>query len=209
LATSDYVTLHVPATPLTKMMIGEAQLAAMKPGSYLLNASRGSVVDLDALAEVLRSGHLAGAAVDVYPKEPRAAGESFESPLRGLPNVVLTPHIGGSTEEAQESIGHEVSATLIRFVNTGATTGAVNFPQVELPPVHGKHRILNVHRNVPGVMNSINRIFSERDANIHAQYLSTDESIGYLIIDLDVGVSDDAMSAIAELPTSIKTRILY
>lgn len=209
LAASDYVTLHVPATPQTRMMIGAPQLAAMKKGAYLLNASRGSVVDLDELAAALSRGDLAGAAIDVYPKEPRGSGEGFESPLRGLPNVILTPHIGGSTEEAQESIGHEVAATLISFVNTGATTGAVNFPQVELPPVDGKHRILNVHRNVPGVMNSINRIFSERGANIHAQYLSTDASIGYLIIDLDIDVSDDATSAIAELPTSIKTRILY
>lgn len=209
LAEADFVSLHVPETPQTRNMIGQHELAMMQRGSYLLNASRGTVVVIEALAAALREGHLAGAAVDVYPKEPKSSTETFDSPLRGLPNVVLTPHIGGSTEEAQETIGREVAATLIKLVNSGATTSAVNFPNVELPPVANTHRILNVHRNVPGVMSAINRILSEHDANIHGQYLATNEAVGYLICDLDQGVSGDVKDAIAALDTSIRTRILY
>lgn len=209
LAASDFVTLHVPATAQTKEMIGPAEIAAMRRGSYLINASRGSVVVIPALAEALHAGHLAGAAVDVYPEEPEENGDGFESPLRGLSNVILTPHIGGSTSEAQEAIGREVGGTLIRFVNSGATTGAVNFPQVELPPVPGTHRILNVHRNVPGVLRDINRIVGERNANIHSQVLSTDAQVGYLVMDLDDDVSNEVKNDISALPTSIKTRILY
>src|SRR5579863_6875608 len=145
LAQADFVTLHVPETPQTKHMIGAEQLAAMKKGACLLNASRGTVVVIEALAEALKSGHIGGAAVDVYPSEPESNTDTFETPLRGLSNVILTPHIGGSTEEAQEAIGREVSAALIKFVNQGATTGAVNFPQVELPMSKGAHRILNIH----------------------------------------------------------------
>ncbi len=209
LAESDYVTLHVPETPQTKGMIGPAEIAAMKKGACLLNASRGTVVDLDALAAALKKGDLAGAAVDVYPEEPETNSDGFASPLRGLANVILTPHIGGSTEEAQEAIGREVAAALIKYVNSGATTGAVNFPQVELPQARGTHRILNVHRNVPGVMRDITKIISDRGANIHAQQLSTDPDIGYLVVDLDQEVSHDVKDAISTLPTSIKTRILY
>jgi D-3-phosphoglycerate dehydrogenase len=206
---ADFVTLHVPATPQTKEMIGAEQLAAMRKGSYLLNASRGSVVALPALAEAIRQGHLAGAAVDVYPEEPEADRDGFVTPLRGLPNVILTPHVAGSTSEAQAAIGREVAGTLIKFVNAGATTGAVNFPQVELPKTEGLHRILNTHRNVPGVLRDINRIVSEREANIRAQVLATDPGIGYLIMDLEQDVSDEVHAAIAALETSIKTRILY
>jgi D-3-phosphoglycerate dehydrogenase len=210
LAESDYVTLHVPATNLTEGMIGAEELAKMKAGAYLLNASRGSVVDLDALADAIRGEHLAGAAIDVYPSEPRTKkSNEFESPLIGLPNVFLTPHIGGSTEEAQEAIGLEVSATLTRFVNQGSTAGAVNFPNIDLPMTEGTHRILNAHRNVPGVMRDISRILSESNANIHAQQLATDANVGYLITDLDQGMSVDVKQAIAALETSIKTRILY
>ncbi|MBK9071260.1 MAG: phosphoglycerate dehydrogenase [Myxococcales bacterium] len=209
LGQSDFVTLHVPETPQTHRMIGAAELAAMKPGGYLLNASRGTVVDIDALAAALTRGHLAGAAVDVYPKEPETNAETFESPLRGLPNVILTPHVGGSTEEAQAAIGLEVSASLLGFINAGHTAGAVNFPQVELPPSQGAHRILNVHRNVPGVLGAINKIVSDLGANIRSQVLATNSDIGYLAMDLEHNVSDQVRAQIAALPTNIKTRILY
>ncbi len=209
LEVADFVTLHVPETPRTRDMIGPDELARMKPGACLLNASRGSVVVIDALADAIRRGHLGGAAIDVYPEEPEGNSDGFASPLRGLPNVILTPHIGGSTEEAQEAIGREVSAALIKYVNTGATTGAVNFPHVELPVDRGAHRILNVHRNVPGVLRDINRIVSDCNANIRAQVLSTDVDIGYLVMDLDQDVSQDVTRGIAALPTSIKTRILF
>lgn len=211
LAVADFVTLHVPETRETKDMIGAAELAQMKKGSYLLNASRGTVVVIPALAEALSKGHLAGAAIDVFPEEPAANGPGFESPLRGLSNVLLTPHVGGSTAEAQEAIGREVASALIRFVNQGATTGAVNFPQVELPPLEGRetHRILNVHRNVPGVLRDITRIVSDLNANIEAQTLSTDPDIGYLVMDIGRDVSEEVQKAIAALPTNIRTRILF
>lgn len=209
LAISDFVTLHVPETPQTRNLIGAAELARMKPGACLLNASRGTVVDIDALAAALASGHIGGAAVDVYPEEPESNSDGFASPLRGLSNVILTPHIGGSTEEAQEAIGREVSAALIKLINGGATTGAVNFPQIEVPVTPGAHRILNVHRNVPGVLRDINKIVSDRNANIRAQVLATDPDIGYLIMDLDRDVSGDVKREIGALETSIKTRILF
>ncbi|KFE62677.1 phosphoglycerate dehydrogenase [Hyalangium minutum] len=208
LAESDFVTLHVPATPSTNMMMGAAELAKMKKGACLINASRGSVVDIPALARALRSKHLGGAAVDVYPEEPETNSDGFVTELQNLPNVVLTPHIGGSTEEAQESIGREVATSLIKFVRSGATTGSVNFPQVEVPLIPNTHRILNVHRNIPGVLRDINRIVSDMNANIHAQVLSTDSNIGYLVMDLDQDVSAQVCTAIAGLNTDIKTRIV-
>jgi D-3-phosphoglycerate dehydrogenase len=206
---ADFVTLHVPETAQTRNLIGAAELGRMRPGACLLNASRGTVVAIDALADALRRGHIGGAAIDVYPDEPESNSDGFASPLRGLPNVILTPHIGGSTEEAQEAIGREVATALIKYVNTGATTRAVNFPQIELPLSPGAHRILNVHRNVPGVLRDINRIVSDHNANIRAQVLSTDPDIGYLIMDLDQDLSQDVKRAIAGLDTSIKTRILF
>ncbi|APR87896.1 D-3-phosphoglycerate dehydrogenase [Minicystis rosea] len=206
---SDFVSLHVPATAETREMIGEAELARMRKGSYLLNASRGSVVVISALAAALQSGHLAGAAIDVYPEEPESNSDGFITALQGLANVILTPHVGGSTEEAQEAIGREVSETLSRFVTTGATRGAVNFPQVELPPYKEAHRILNVHRNVPGVLRDVNAIVSDLNANIDSQVLSTDAQIGYLIMDLNHDVSTEVSRAIAALPTNIRTRVLY
>lgn len=209
LAVSDFVTLHVPETPQTKNMIGHAELAKMKPGACLLNASRGTVVEIEPLAAAIKAGHVGGAAVDVYPDEPESNSDGFASPLRGLSNVILTPHIGGSTEEAQEAIGREVSAALIKYINTGATTGAVNFPHIEVPIARGAHRILNVHKNVPGVLRDINRIVSDHNANIRAQVLSTDPDIGYLVMDLDQDVSQDVKKAVAALSTSIKTRILF
>lgn len=209
LAQSDFVTLHVPETPSTKNMIGAEELALMKPGACLLNASRGTVVVIDALADAIKRGHINGAAVDVYPEEPETNSDGFSSPLRNLPNVILTPHIGGSTEEAQEAIGAEVSASLIKFINTGATTASVNFPQVELPVTKGTHRLLNVHKNVPGVLRDINKIVSDMSANIRAQLLATDQDIGYLIMDLDHDVSQDVRKAVAALETNIRTRILF
>ncbi|MFO0615331.1 MAG: phosphoglycerate dehydrogenase [Polyangiaceae bacterium] len=208
LSESDFVTLHVPETRETKNMIGAAQIARMRKGAYLLNASRGTVVVIEELASALRSGHLAGAAVDVYPEEPEANGNGFESELRGLPNVILSPHIGGSTMEAQEAIGKEVSTSLAKFVSRGVTTSAVNFPEVERPLVAGKHRILNVHRNVPGVLRDINRIVSDSHANIHAQVLATDQHIGYLVMDLDQDVSEEVCAKVGQLETSLRTRIL-
>jgi len=209
LGEADFVSLHVPATPQTKNMIGAAELGRMKKGSYLLNASRGTVVDIGALAGALKEGHLAGAAIDVFPSEPESNDQPFASELQKLPNVILTPHIGGSTSEAQEAIGREVATSLTKFVNAGATTGAVNFPGIELPPEPGTHRILNVHRNVPGVLGDINGIVSGLKANIHSQLLSTDANIGYLIMDLDQDVSNDVRRAISALPTDVRTRILY
>jgi D-3-phosphoglycerate dehydrogenase / 2-oxoglutarate reductase len=209
LGEADFVSLHVPATRETHEMIGPEELAQMKRGSYLLNASRGTVVQIPALVAALKSGHLAGAAIDVYPEEPETNGEGFVTPLQNVPNVVLTPHIGGSTGEAQASIGREVATSLLKFVNTGATTGAVNFPQIEMAQTSGTHRILNVHRNVPGVLRDVNRIVSERNANIHSQMLATDPDIGYLIMDLDQDVSREVRDDIAALETNIRTRILY
>jgi D-3-phosphoglycerate dehydrogenase / 2-oxoglutarate reductase len=206
---AHFVSLHVPATPETRWMIGEAEIARMRKGAYLLNASRGSVVQIPALAAALRRGHLAGAAIDVFPEEPESNSDAFESELRGLPNVILTPHIGGSTEEAQEAIGREVAHSLAQFVTIGATTSAVNFPKVELPPLKGTHRILNVHKNVPGVLRDVNRIVSDLNANIDSQFLSTDPNIGYLIMDLSQDVSAEVSRRIAALETNIRTRVLY
>jgi D-3-phosphoglycerate dehydrogenase len=206
---ADFVSLHVPATQETKNMIGEGELAAMKRGAHLLNASRGSVVVIPALADAIRRGQLGGAAIDVYPDEPESNSEGFVSELQNLPNVILTPHVGGSTEEAQEAIGREVSDTLTRFAKVGSTRGAVNFPQAEAAPLKDAHRILNVHRNVPGVLRDVNKIVSDLNANIESQVLSTDANIGYLIMDLNEDVSAGVSQAIEALPTNIRTRVLY
>lgn len=209
LGASDFVTLHVPETPQTRGLIGQRELVAMKKGACLLNLSRGTVVDLDALAAAIKAGHVGGAALDVYPEEPETNSDDFRSIVRGLPNVILTPHIGGSTLEAQEAIGREVANVLTKFTNTGATTGAVNFPQVDIAPLAGAHRVLHIHRNVPGVLRDVNRIVSDRNANVVAQVLATDPDIGYLVMDLDKEVANDVRKAISELSTCIKTRILY
>lgn len=207
LAVADFVTLHVPETPETVRMIGAAELALMKQGSYLLNASRGTVVDIDALAAALRSKHLAGAAVDVFPVEPAHNGEAlFVSPLQNIPNVILTPHIGGSTEEAQINIGKDVEAKLIKFLKTGKTIGSVNFPEVGISGKPGQHRITNVHHNTPGVLKAINSLLS--DFNVTSQVLQTAESLGYIIIDVDADVSD-LRDKFAELKDSLRTRILW
>ena len=209
LSKSDFVTLHVPATAQTHELIGEREIAQMQKGSFLLNASRGTVVVIPALAAALRSGHLAGAAIDVYPEEPESNSDGFVTPLQGLSNVILTPHIGGSTIEAQAAIGAEVGTSLIKYVATGATTGSVNFPQVELPPNKATHRVLNVHRNVPGVLRDINAIVSELGANISSQVLATDATIGYLVMDIEKDVAQSVAERIAALTTDIRTRLLY
>jgi D-3-phosphoglycerate dehydrogenase len=206
---SDVVTLHVPATDETEGMIGSRQIGWMKNGAYLTNTSRGSVVDLDALRDALRSGKLAGAAIDVFPNEPKRKGESFESPLQNLPNVVLTPHIGGSTEEAQRNIGLEVAGKLIRFINNGSTEGAVNFPNVVLPELIGHHRILHIHKNVPGVLQKVNAMFSEAGINVAAQHLRTQDDVGYLIVDTDKKATREMVRQLAAMKESIKTRSLF
>ena len=206
---SDFVTLHVPATPQTHKMMDTAEFRAMKKGSYLINASRGTVVEIPALVQALKSGHLAGAAIDVFPEEPEKNSGDFYTELQQIPNVILTPHIGGATEEAQANIGTEVPAALVRFVNSGSTSGVVNFPSVDLAPNTGVHRILNVHKNVPGVLSKINRIVSDLGANIEAQTLATDADIGYLVLDTNRALSLEVKTAIESLDTSIKTRILY
>ena len=206
---SDFVSLHVPETPQTKGMIGERELSLMQKGSYLLNLSRGTVVDIDALAEKLKSGHIAGAAIDVFPYEPKSNSEKFVSPLQGLDNVILTPHLGGSTDEAQRNIGIEVAGSLLKFLEQGTTTGSVNFPRVELPIVHNSHRILNIHHNVPGVLKEINSIMADIGANITGQYLSTMDEVGYMIVDVDKELSGAVKDKIEQLPTSIRTRLLF
>lgn len=210
LSVSDFISLHVPDTQQTRNLIGRDEIAQMRKGSYLINASRGTVVDIPALAQALREKHLGGAAVDVFPNEPASNKEKFVSELQGLPNVLLTPHIGGSTLEAQESIGVEVAASFTAFLKNGSTRGAVNFPNVDLPILHQDcHRIINVHRNVPGVLGDINTIVSEVGANIQAQSLSTDNSIGYLVMDIEKAEADEVMKRISQLATSIKTRVAF
>jgi len=209
LSKSDVVSLHVPETPSTKLMIGATELAAMKDGSILLNASRGTVVDIDALSEALKSGKLTGAAVDVFPVEPKNNSEEFTSPLRDFDNVILTPHIGGSTMEAQENIGFEVAEKLIKYSDNGTTTSSVNFPEVALPAQKKVHRLLHVHQNIPGVLSSINRVFSEININIAGQYLQTNDKVGYVVIDVDTAYSDVALKQLREIEGTIRCRVLF
>lgn len=207
---SDAVTLHVPETPGTHRMIGEAELSRMKPGAILINASRGTVVDIDALVGALQSKHLAGAAIDVFPKEPKSEDEEFTSPLRGLDNVLLTPHVGGSTEEAQQNIGVEVAEKLIKYSNNGSTLSSVNFPEVSLPPHPGQLRLLHIHRNQPGVLSALNRIFSAHDINVTGEYLRTNPRIGYVVVDVET--PDEPMwlkKQLEEVPGTLRTRILF
>jgi D-3-phosphoglycerate dehydrogenase len=208
---SDVVTLHVPETPATKMMFGRAQLEKMRKGAMLINASRGSVVDIEALAESLKSGHLSGAAVDVFPVEPKGNGEPFVSPLIGLDNVILTPHIGGSTLEAQDNIGVEVSSKLIRYSDNGSTLSAVNFPEVSLPEHPQSRRLLHIHRNVPGILSRINEVFSGENVNINAQFLQTDAQVGYVVIDVSAeeAKANELKAKLAAIPGTLRTRILY
>jgi D-3-phosphoglycerate dehydrogenase len=209
LQSSDVVSLHVPETPATQDMIGERELSLMKPGSHLINASRGTVVVIDALADALHRGHLAGAAIDVFPIEPQGNDAGFESPLVRFDNVILTPHIGGSTAEAQANIGKEVAAKLLRYSNNGSTVSAVNFPEVALPEHTGRSRLLHIHRNVPGVMAAVNERFSAAGINIDAQYLRTNEEVGYVVIDVDSDSSAVALESLCAVPGTIRCRILY
>ncbi|AMX03618.1 phosphoglycerate dehydrogenase [Microbulbifer thermotolerans] len=209
LGEADVVSLHVPELPSTKMMMGPKQIARMKPGAILLNASRGTVVDIEALAEALKSGHLAGAAIDVFPVEPRSNDDEFVSPLRGIDNALLTPHIGGSTMEAQENIGIEVAEKLAYYSDNGTTTSSVNFPEVALPGHVGAHRLLHIHRNVPGVLSAINQVFSENNINISAQFLQTNETLGYVVIDVDAEYSDLALEKLKNIPGTLRCRVLF
>ena len=209
LAQSDVVSLHVPETQATQWMIGEPEIAAMKPGSVLINASRGTVVRIEPLAEALRQKKLLGAAIDVFPMEPRSNKDVFESPLRGLDNVILTPHVGGSTMEAQENIGIEVAQKLVKYSDNGTSTSSVNFPEVALPAHPGKHRLLHIHRNVPGVLSEINKVFAGNHINIASQYLQTNEAIGYVVIDIDAAHSDLALAKLAGVPGTIRSRVLF
>jgi D-3-phosphoglycerate dehydrogenase len=212
LADSDVITLHVPETPGTEGMIGSAELARMKPGAKLINASRGKVVDIEALTSALRSRQIGGAALDVFPAEPKGAGDPFVSPLREFDNVILTPHVGGSTEEAQANIGVEVAGKLIKYSDNGSSLTAVNFPRVSLPEHPGKHRLLHIHRNQPGVLTQINAVFSRHDVNIAGQYLQTDAAIGYVVIDVETQAASATVGLKAELdkvPGTIRSRVLY
>ena len=209
LATSDVVTLHVPETAATRNMIGSAELAAMKPTGVLINASRGTVVDIDALAQALADKRLLGAAIDVFPVEPKGNDTPFVSPLQAFDNVILTPHIGGSTIEAQANIGVEVAEKLIKYSDNGTTTSSVNFPEVALPAHPGKHRLLHIHRNEPGVMSAINRVFSDSGINISAQYLQTNDRTGYVVIDVDAEYSELALKRLQEIPATLRARALF
>jgi D-3-phosphoglycerate dehydrogenase len=209
LAQADIVTLHVPDLPSTRNMIRAEHLAQMKQGGILINAARGTVVDIDALAAALESGHLAGAAIDVFPVEPRSNSDEFVSPLRKFDNVFLTPHIGGSTQEAQANIGLEVAEKLVRYSDTGTTTTSVNFPEVALPSHPGKHRLLHVHRNIPGVMTAINKVFSDNHINISGQYLQTTDQIGYVVIDVDQSASELAREKLNQVEGTIRSRLLF
>ncbi|ARN73702.1 phosphoglycerate dehydrogenase [Oceanicoccus sagamiensis] len=209
LAKSDIVSLHVPETGSTKNMIGEQELAQIKKDAILINASRGTVIDIDALAAALESGHLAGAAIDVFPVEPKSNDDEFISPLRKFDNVFLTPHIGGSTMEAQENIGLEVAEKMARYSDNGTSTSSVNFPEVALPAHTDMHRLLHTHRNVPGVMSAINQVFAENEINIRAQYLQTTKDIGYVVIDIDAEYSELALKKLNAIDGTIRCRVLF
>jgi len=209
LSTADIVTLHVPELPSTQWMIGEKEIRSMKKGAILLNAARGKVVELEALAEAIKDGHLGGAAIDVFPVEPKSNDEIFESPLRGLDKVILTPHIGGSTAEAQANIGLEVAEKLIKYSDNGTTVSSVNFPEVALPSHPNQHRLLHIHQNIPGVMSHINKVFADNQINILGQYLQTNNRIGYVVIDVDAEYSELAMSKLQQVPGTIRCRVLF
>ncbi|GAA6203322.1 phosphoglycerate dehydrogenase [Thalassotalea sp. SU-HH00458] len=209
LAESDVVSLHVPETPQTQNMMAAAEFNAMKDGVIFINASRGTVVDIDALSQALKAKKVAGAAIDVFPVEPKGNDEEFVSPLREFDNVILTPHIGGSTKEAQENIGLEVASKLAKYSDNGSTLSAVNFPQVSLPGHTGTSRLLHIHRNQPGILTKINQAFAEHNVNIAAQYLQTDDEIGYVVIDIETADSATALRALKAIEGTIKARILH
>jgi D-3-phosphoglycerate dehydrogenase len=206
---ADFVSLHVPGTAETRNLVGASELGLMRPGAYLINLSRGNVVDIEALRDALASGRLAGAAIDVFPDEPAGNLDRFTSVLSGVENVILTPHIGGSTEEAQQNIGREVSEALVGYLDGGSTQGAVNFPNVHLPAFPGSHRLLWIHRNVPGALRDVNRVIGDLGINISGQQLGTMEEVGYLVIDVNREASDELKRQIGRLGQTIRTRILY
>lgn len=206
---SHVLSLHVPQDEKTDRLIGANEIAKMRPGAMLVNASRGNVVDIDALAEALRSNHLGGAAIDVFPVEPKSNNDSFESPLRGIDNCILTPHIGGSTQEAQANIGVEVAEKLAHYSDNGTTVSAVNFPEVALPEHQGKHRLLHVHDNVPGIMSAINAVFSENDVNVSGQYLQTRGDTGYVVIDIEANYSEAVLDRLSAIPGTLRCRVLF
>ncbi len=209
LSTSDVVTLHVPETPQTKNMIGAAEIGLMKEGTILINASRGTVVDIEALASALETKQLGGAAIDVFPVEPKSNDEEFVSPLRQFDNVILTPHVGGSTQEAQQNIGLEVAGKLSKYSDNGSTLSAVNFPEVSLPAHAGNSRLMHIHRNQPGVMTKVNEIFARNNINISGQYLQTNESIGYVVIDIDSTQAETAVKELNAIEGTIRVRLLH
>lgn len=207
---ATYVTLHVPQLESTRNLVTAKEIAWMPKGSYLINAARGDVVNVNDFATAIREGHLGGGAADVFPSEPKKNGEKvFESPLCGLPNVILTPHIGGSTEEAQEAIGVEVSNAMIKFINTGITYGAVNFPEVDMVQKPGSHRLLNIHKNVPGVLSKVNTALCDAGVNIVQQQLATADRVGYLVVDMNSDASEEALKLIKSMETSTRTRVLW
>ncbi|HLY69976.1 MAG TPA: phosphoglycerate dehydrogenase [Puia sp.] len=206
---ADIVTLHVPENSQTKNLVNKNLIKQFKRGSILINYARGEVVDLEALAKSIQDGTLSGAAIDVYPIEPEKNGDPFYTPLQNLPNVILTPHIGGSTEEAQENIGEDVSNKLFKFLEMGITTGSHTVPELSLPPQEGTHRILHIHKNVPGVLSEINTQLSKHNINILAQYLKTNDEIGYVVLDVDKKLSDQAFQLLKEVKSTIKVRLLY
>ncbi|MCZ2460475.1 MAG: phosphoglycerate dehydrogenase [Chitinophagales bacterium] len=206
---SDIVTLHVPETPLTKNLINKNNLKFFKKGAILINYARGEVVDLDALSKAIEEGHIGGAAVDVFPAEPEKNGDKFHTPLQNCSNVILTPHIGGSTEEAQQNIGEDVSSKLFNYLEKGITNGSHTVPALSLPPQEGAHRILHIHNNVPGVLSEINTQLSNHNINILAQYLKTNDEIGYVVLDVDKKISSQAFQLLKEVKQTIKVRLLY
>ena len=206
---SDIVSLHVPELPSTKNLINKNLLKSFKKGSILINYARGEVVDIDALAKSLSDGHLGGAAIDVFPWEPEKSGDKFTSPLQGLNNVLLSPHVGGSTQEAQHNIGDDVSSKLFNYLEKGISYGSHTIPALSLPPQEGTHRILHVHNNVPGVLSEINTTLSKNKINILGQYLKTNDTIGYVVLDVDKGLSKNAMELLKKVKATIKVRILY
>lgn len=206
---ADVVSLHVPETPATKYMFKAEQFAQMKPGSILMNASRGTVVDIDALADALGSGKLLGAAVDVFPVEPKSNDEEFVSPLREFDNCILTPHVGGSTMEAQENIGREVAEKLAMYSDNGTSVSSVNFPEVALPSHPNQHRLLHIHENIPGVMSEMNQVFSENGINVCGQYLQTKEDIGYVVVDVDKSYGELALEKLSQVKGTIRCRVLF
>ena len=209
LGQADIVTLHVPDLPSTRNLMDQERISQMKPASILINASRGTVVDIDALTKALEEKHLLGTAIDVFPKEPKSNNDEFISPLRGFDNAILTPHIGGSTQEAQENIGVEVAEKLVRYSDNGSTLTSVNFPEVALPPHPNHHRLLHVHENRPGVLSAINSVFAENDINIGSQFLQTSDKIGYVVIDVDRDYSDMALQKLSKIEGTIRCRVLF